>query len=94
MTTALIKSSRIHPTRLPIVSMVKRKVSELVTGPEIKIDTEEPVKRKSSRPLKAVDYTTDNVDKLANESEKLEKKEKKTKTEKIGSSGICGKEKG
>jgi hypothetical protein len=74
--------------------MVKRKVSELVTGPEIKIDTKEPVKRKSSRPQKAVDYTTDNVDKLANESEKLEKKEKKTKTEKIGSSGICGKEKG
>lgn len=75
--------------------MVKRKVSELVTGPEIKIDTEEPVKRKSSRPLKAVDYTTDNVDKLANESEKQEKKEKKSgKSEKIGSSGICGKEKG
>jgi hypothetical protein len=74
--------------------MVKRKVSDLVTGSEIKVDTEEPIKRKSSRTLKAVDYSTDNVDTLAKESEKQEKKATKTKTEKIGSSGICGKEKG
>lgn len=73
--------------------MVKRKISDLVTGSEIEpvVDTDEPIKRKSSRALKAVDYTSDNVNKLADDLDDQPKKEKKSK---IGSSGTCGKEKG